>query len=120
MKKDISEHMAATLKRYRENVGLTVYEVGEKIGKSGKTVSAWEHGRGKPDADTFLVLCELYHVESVGVFYGEEIDAAAELVPEEKEVIELWRGLNEVGKSAVLSVMKNPDFQKDILKSTAI
>lgn len=74
----------------------------------------------KPDADTFLVLCELYHVESVGVFYGEESDAAAELIPEEKEVIELWRGLNEVGKSAVLSVMKNPDFQKDISKSTAI
>ena len=42
MKKDISAHMAATLKLYRENVGLTVYEVGEKIGKSGKTVSAWD------------------------------------------------------------------------------
>ena len=56
----------------------------------------------------------------VRVFYGEESDAAAELIPEEKEVIELWRGLNEVGKSAVLSVMKNPDFQKDISKSHAL
>ena len=120
MKKDIAAHMAATLKMYRESVGLTVYEVGEKIGKSGETVSAWENGRGKPDADTFLVLCELYHVESVGVFYGEEVDAAAELIPEEREVIELWRSLNEVGKSAVLSVMKNPDFQKDVTRKTAI
>lgn len=63
--------IAKRLKEYREKTGLTVYQVGERLGKSGKTVSAWENGRGQPDADMFLALCEIYDVNSVGVFFGE-------------------------------------------------
>lgn len=42
----IGKRMPGLLKHYRELAGLTVYQVGELIGKSGKTVSAWENGRG--------------------------------------------------------------------------
>ena len=35
-----------TLKRLREKSGLTTSQVGELLGKSGKTVNAWEHNHG--------------------------------------------------------------------------
>lgn len=63
--------LATKLKEYRTQAGLTINDVGERIGKSGKTVSAWECGRGQPDADMLLALCELYGVSSISEFYGE-------------------------------------------------
>ena len=38
--------IAELLKEYREAAGLTVRQVEELTGKSYKTVSAWEKGRG--------------------------------------------------------------------------
>ena len=63
--------IAGLLKQYRERAGLTIREAGKLLGKSNQTVSAWEQGRGQPDADMFLKLCEVYNVESVSVFFGE-------------------------------------------------
>ena len=48
---EIRRILAAKLKEYRERSGLTIQEAGDAIGKSSKTISAWEHGRGQPDAD---------------------------------------------------------------------
>lgn len=59
------ESIARALKRLRENSGLTIHEVGQQIGKSGKTVSAWEHKRGQPDADTLILLCDIYGVKDI-------------------------------------------------------
>ena len=72
--KDMRERMAEMLKYHRIKADMTVYDVGEKVGKSGKTVDAWEHGRGQPDADMLLKLCSLYEVPSVGAFFGEDCE----------------------------------------------
>ena len=53
----IREELPVKLKEARINASLTIQIVGELIGKSAKTVSAWENGRGQPDADTLLKLC---------------------------------------------------------------
>lgn len=60
--------MASTLKDCRKRLGMSVDDVGVAIGKSPKTVSAWEVGRGQPDADTLVSLASLYGV-SVSSFY---------------------------------------------------
>ncbi len=70
----IRDVMATRLKRFRENAGMTIYEVGEKIGKSGKTVSAWECGRGQPDADMLIRLCHLYGINSISNLYGDALE----------------------------------------------
>ena len=63
------EYIASVLKRLRAEQGMTADEVGEIIGKSGKTVSGWENARSQPDADLLLKLCEIYKVENIlGVF----------------------------------------------------
>lgn len=59
------ESIAKTLKRLREKQGLTADQVGAMIGKSGKTVNAWENNRGQPDAGMLMKLCEIYKVENI-------------------------------------------------------
>lgn len=60
-RKDISK----TLKRLRQNSKLTAAQVGEIVGKSGKTISAWENNHGQPDAEMLMQLCKIYNVEDI-------------------------------------------------------
>lgn len=59
------EYIAQTLKRLREDTGLTTVQVGEMVGKSGKTISAWENNRGQPDAEMLMQLCDIYKVDNI-------------------------------------------------------
>ena len=113
LEKDVRSTLAFNLRKLRIASGLTAKEVGEKVGKSEKTVSAWEHGRGQPDADMLFVLCDLYGVESFDVFYGVE-NAQADLTNVEKQLVSSFRTLNARGKQAVMDhlqiVCGNPDL----------
>ena len=97
----IRMELATRLKHFRERAGLTIYEAGEKLGKSGKTISAWENGRGQPDADMLLSLCDLYSIDSISELYGEEPVAAPSA--DEAALLALFRGMNEEGREKVLS-----------------
>lgn len=55
-------HIASALKRLRISSGLTADELGTKIGKSGKTVNAWENNRGQPDADKINEIAKFFGV----------------------------------------------------------
>lgn len=96
--------LAAKLKEYRTRAGLTINEAGEKIGKSGKTVSAWECGRGQPDADMLLTLCEIYGVGSIAEFYGEQ-QPAFSLSADEMRLLAAYRELNQQGKDYILQTL---------------
>lgn len=67
----IREILAHNLKVFRKRCGYSVDQVGAAVGKSGKTISAWETGRGQPDADKLIELCKLFGV-SISDFYGRE------------------------------------------------
>lgn len=118
---EAAKNISIKLKEYREKAGLTVYELGDKIGKSGKTVSAWENGRGQPDADMFLKLCDILGVESVAVFFGQADTVATtsiEVDPNEAELLKLWRNTTEEGKRAAMALINA--YQKPIKKENAI
>lgn len=66
----IREIMAAKLKAARTAAGMTAAEVGDKVGKSAKTVYSWETGKGQPDADVLIKLCRIYKMD-VGDFFTE-------------------------------------------------
>lgn len=59
------DHIAKTLKKLRNAKGYTAEYVGSLIGKSGKTVSAWEVGHGQPDAEMLINLCDIYEVDNI-------------------------------------------------------
>ncbi|RKJ20691.1 XRE family transcriptional regulator [bacterium D16-50] len=98
--------IAELLKEYREAAGLTVRQVEELTGKSYKTVSAWEKGRGQPDADMFLKLCDIYNVPSVGLFFGESLPEP-ELAVDERELLESWREATDAARESALMVLKS-------------
>ncbi len=108
----IREQLASRLKLFREKAGMTIYEVGEKVGKSGKTVSAWENGRGQPDADMLLILCELYSINNIAELLGQDISPSNEgspsYTPLEQEIIKAYRAAPPVLQEAVLNVLHIP------------
>jgi SOS-response transcriptional repressor LexA len=116
--KDMRTLLAKKLREFRTKAGLTAKEVGEVIGKSAKTVSGWEYGRGQPDADMLFILSNLYKIESIGAFYDDEPDNDC-LNENEKELIEIFNKLNNNGKALILENARaftySPDLKKDWL-----
>lgn len=90
------EFIARKLKELRNKSGLTADEVGAKIGKSGKTVNAWENNRGQPDAEILIALCDIYQVDDILYEFREfkDIDKVSSeftLSNHEKQVVLAYR-----------------------------
>ncbi len=102
------EYIAKTLKRLRESVGLTADQVGETIGKSGKTVNAWENGRGQPDAEILIKLCGIYKVDNLLAEFDttNTIAKIKNFSAEEISIIKKYRALDTHGKDMVGTVLE--------------
>ena len=86
------EYIARTLKRLRMEKGLTADQVGEMLGKSGKTVNAWENNRGQPDAEILMKLCDIYNVKNIlSEFQPENSRKEISLSDHEQAVITAYR-----------------------------
>lgn len=101
--------IAAALKRLREQSGMKADDVGALIGKSGKTVNAWENGRGQPDAEMLIKLSVLYKVENLLAEFDEsnELNQVAKpeqtiLTTDEKQLLSLYNSMNDEGKEKAL------------------
>lgn len=97
------EYMASKLREFRNAKGLSVVEVGKHVGKSDKTISAWEVGRGQPDADMLVMLCQLYGVE-ISDFYEKSNCESEKLTPDESHLVDTYRTLDDPGKHAVMTL----------------
>ena len=101
--------IAAALKRLREQSGMKADDVGALIGKSGKTVNAWENGRVQPDAEMLIKLSVLYKVENLLAEFDEnnELNQVAKpeqtiLTTDEKQLLNLYNSMNDEGKEKAL------------------
>lgn len=94
------EYIASVLKRLRTESGLTADEVGEKVGKSGKTVNGWENARSQPDAEILLQLCDIYNVKDIMYEFRELKNGIVQdnfsLSAHEKTVIIAYRNKPEM------------------------
>lgn len=89
--------IADNIKKFRLEKDVSVDDVGAVVGKSGKTISAWEVGHGQPDADTMIKLCRYFSVD-IADFYGE----GGELATDERELVDTYRGLTGPHKKVLL------------------
>lgn len=96
------DFMAAKLKEFRKAKGLSTVEVGSLVGKSDKTISAWEVGRGQPDADMLVTLCQIYEV-NISDFY-QDADSNISLTPDESHLVDTYRKLDPPGQHAVMTL----------------
>lgn len=75
-----NEMIAKVLKEARKQNALTVRDVvyrleDKSLNVAEKTVYGWENGQSQPDADTLLLLCEIYNIDDIlGTFgYSEHV-----------------------------------------------
>lgn len=105
------EFIAQKLKELRLKSGLTADEVGLRIGKSGKTVNAWEHNRGQPDAEVLIALCDIYEVDDI-LYEFREIKNSLQISDTKKEeLIANYNQLNDQGKNKLL------EYSNDLINS---
>ena len=65
-------YIAEKLRELRKSKGLDVETVGAGVGRSGKTVSAWETGRNVPSAEMLITICMYFGVD-IDYFYPPEV-----------------------------------------------
>ncbi len=76
------------------------------VGKSGKTVNAWENNRGQPDAEILMKLCDIYNVGDIlAEFRDESSEAPFALSEKEKTVILAYRARPDM-QSAVNTLLQ--------------
>jgi len=100
------EYMARKLHEFRNAANLSVDTVGERLGKSPKTISAWEVGRGQPDADNLVRLCVLYHV-NISDFYSEDVSGEDVMTDEENDILMVYKSLSENDKAVARRVLES-------------
>lgn len=106
--KSTRQVIAATLKDLRKKAGIPVKDVAQRFGINPNTVYAWEGGQNQPDAETLLILCDLYHAD-ISDFYGLEpttLSTESRLSADEAELLELWRNATDNSKETVLEVLR--------------
>lgn len=106
-------NIAQGLKRTRKAAGRSVEEVGKLLGLSGKTISAWEVGRGQPDGDQLIAICRFLGAR-LSDFYGDEYD---DLTADESELVADYRccsprGKEQVREYASLMAQKHPKSEE--------
>lgn len=112
------EYIAQTLKRLRAATNLTADQVGKMLGKSGKTVNAWENNRGQPDADELLMLCEIYGVKDIRTEFVQN-STKVQLDKASEQCLTLFNELTDFDKGIIIGEMKNM-LKSDNYKKTQV
>lgn len=101
----MNAYLIAQLKQGRLNKGLKQSDVTKLTGIKNTTLSNYENGITEPDIDTFLRLCELYHLNYAAILaeaYGLKISGTDfNIKPSEMEHIEKYRKLDDFGRETV-------------------
>lgn len=102
-----NERIAKVLREARKRNSLSVREVVRKLESKSlsvaeKTIYGWENGQSQPNADTLLVLCEIYNINDILGTFGYHDNPALEI--------------SHFEKSVVLNLRKHPDMVAAVKK----
>lgn len=77
------------LRKLRKDANLNQEELGEKIGLSGRTISALERGESKPSPEDIIALSDFFKVSTDYLLKGVETERT--ISENEQEIIEIMR-----------------------------
>lgn len=100
------QQIANFLKQLRKTSGLSANEVVESLKKydidiSSKTLYGYESGLSMLNADAFISLCRIYKCDNPLDIFG-----TPSINPEEIHIIEIYRALDDPGRSHVDTVLQ--------------
>lgn len=105
------KEIASALRLGRERSGMTVQEILRELRKYGidisdKTLYNYETGYRQPNADTLLVLCNIYNINDVfGALGYPSHQQENKLTTDEHQLIDSYRRLSSEGKRYINSTM---------------
>lgn len=105
---DFSERMAAKLKEARNLAQVSAVDAGNAVGRSDKTIYAWENNKSEPSAEQLITLCKLYGVD-IAYFYAADSESTPNqvaLTSDEHELIGLYRRMDGKSRSLLLDVAR--------------
>lgn len=93
--------IAQILKQYRKSNNLSVPEVAELLKEKSvsvavKTIYGWESGQTQPDADTLLILCDIYNIDDILSTFGYNDKKSFNITKYEEELIISYRKHPEI------------------------
>ena len=108
----MNNNIASVLKSKRKELGLSVKEVVELLNAhnmliSAKTLYGWESGHRQPDADTFILLCQIYGINSLEESFPNPTNTkkAPSISDEAKDIAKRYDELDKWGKTTVKAVI---------------
>lgn len=106
----MAEQIGAQIKEARLAAGMTQKEVAEEVGLSAKAISEAERGLRELTDEQLEAIAKATKAESLmGEAKETSADDTAELVIDEKEILDLIKAAPPAAKGAVLSVLKGED-----------
>ena len=106
------------LKKYRKANGLEVHDVAillkERYGLdiADKTIYGWESNQAHPVTDTFVVLCEMYHIADVGKEFSTNSTPISSIVTiDEFELLSSYRELPKAMQGKILQTVQEKSEQ---------
>ena len=105
---NFSERMASKLKEARNMAHVSAVDAGNAVGRSDKTIYAWENNKSEPSAEQLIELCKLYGVD-ISYFYASESENSTPsftVSDEEFELISLFRDMTEKNQLILLDVAR--------------
>lgn len=94
------------IRALRKEAGLDVDAFGEGVGRSGKTVSAWETGRNVPSAEMLISICRFFGV-SISYFYPPDVGSGSvDLSKSENELVTLYRNIEPAYRETLLETAR--------------
>lgn len=105
------EQIALKLKKYREQCGLSVKDVQQKLALMGfsisdKTIYGYESGHRQPDADTLMAMCVIYGIDDVFSAFGyKDTDDEEDIEENSEGSDEMWRLRDELRTRPEMQVL---------------
>lgn len=96
-----NEKISEVLKNYRKLNKLSVRDVSgllkeKSLNVAEKTIYGWESGQTQPNADTLLMLCEIYNIENILSTFGYTNKEPINLTKHEETLIKHYRKHPEI------------------------
>ncbi len=102
--------MKLKLRRYREERGLTQSELAKAIGKSFRTVQAWEREESFPNAEMIWKLCEVFGTDPndfLGWYEEHPRADAPALTRDESEIVGCYRASTPARKASLMQTARD-------------
>lgn len=120
MDTSISTFLKTKRKELKFSVKDIVKELSEReINVSEKTVYSWESGHRQPDADTFLVLCDIYNVENLNEEFPKNKKSPEPDAADSREIEEVYKLLKKTMSELHIDIGNLTERQKVVMELIA-